>query len=81
MHILCDCALSMVQIYNFFAISSQPTLKKTQSLTFYDACVIYINNNVRVYSLMYPKLNILILKFMFVIVALKAQKRIAQGRA
>ena len=27
------------------------------------------------------KLNILILKFMFVIVALKAQKRIAQGRA
>ena len=29
----------MVQIYNFFAISSQPTLKKPQSLTFYDACV------------------------------------------
>ncbi len=27
------------------------------------------------------KLNILILKFMFVIVALKAQKRIAQGKA
>ena len=34
-----------------------------------------------VYSLMCPKLNIIILKFMFVIVALKAQKRIAQGRA
>ena len=30
---------------------------------------------------MCPKLNIIILKFMFVIVALKAQKRIAQGVA
>ena len=30
---------------------------------------------------MCPKLNIIILKFMFVIVALKAQKRIAQGKA
>ena len=32
-----------------------------------------------VYSLMYPKWYILILKFMFVTVALKAQKRIAPG--